>query len=74
MKKNQHVVPYSDGKWAVKKAWSDKVTKTFSTQKEAIDFGKDIAKNNKSELFIHWKTWRIRERNTYGDDNFPPKW
>ena len=32
----QHVVP-RDGKWGVRKSGSDKVTKTFDTQREAID-------------------------------------
>ncbi|MDD2516245.1 MAG: DUF2188 domain-containing protein [Candidatus Gracilibacteria bacterium] len=72
MSKNQHVVPYND-KWAVKKAGSDKITKSFDNQKNAIEYAKEIAKNNNSELFIHGKTGKIRERNSYGNDNFPPR-
>jgi len=61
---NQHVIP-SDGSWSVKKWWALKATKTFSTQKEAITYAKQVAKNKHSELFIHWKDWKIRERNSY---------
>ena len=69
---NQHVLPHSDG-WAVKKAGASRDTKVFAKQSEAISFAKDIAKNKKSELFIHSKDGRIRERNTYGQDKNPPR-
>lgn len=69
---NQHVLPRSDG-WAVKKAGASKDTKVFSKQSKAIDFAKDVAKNKGSELFIHSRDGRIRERNTYGKDKCPPR-
>ena len=71
-KKNQHIVKHKDG-WAVKGAGNEKATKVVSTQKKAIEIGTQIAKNQKSELLIHGKNGRIRERNTYGNDPFPPK-
>lgn len=71
-KKNQHVVPKGDN-WAVKGAGNEKVTKIVSTQKEAIKIARNIAINQGSEMFIHGENGQIRERNTYGNDNFPPK-
>ena len=50
--RNQHVVPAKDG-WAVKRAGSPKATKVFDTQEEAIEKGREIAKNQRSELLIH---------------------
>lgn len=71
-KRNQHVVPTKDG-WAVKRAGSPKVTKVFDTQREAIARGRAIAKNQRSELLIHGRDGRIREKNTYRRDLYPPK-
>ena len=71
-KRNQHVVPAKDG-WAVKRAGSPKATKVFATQKEAIEKGREIAKNHRSELLIHGRDGRIREKNTYGRDPYPPQ-
>ncbi|MEM1152146.1 MAG: DUF2188 domain-containing protein [Pseudomonadota bacterium] len=65
--KGQHVVP-NNGKWSVRKSGSSKVTGTFSTQKEAIDAGRSIAQNQRTELYIHREDGRIRERNSYGSD------
>ena len=72
MGKNQHVVPKGK-KWAVKGAGNEKATKVTDTQKEAIEIAKKIAKNEKSEVLIHGKDGKIRDKNSYGNDNYPPK-
>lgn len=64
-RKNQHVVP-NDGGWAIKGSGSKKATRVFSTQEQAIKAGRDIARRQGSELLIHGKDGRIREKNTYG--------
>lgn len=71
-KKNQHVVPHKDG-WAVRGAGNSKATSTHSTQGSAIEAAKAIAKNQSSEMFIHNRGGQIRDRNSYGNDPYPPK-
>jgi len=61
---NHHIIPVSDG-WAVKKAGSSRSSKVFSTQKKAISHGSKIARNNKTELFIHKSNGRIKSRKSY---------
>lgn len=73
MAKNQHITPHPNGGWQVKGAGNSKATIITNTQSEAIMIGKEIAKNQGSELFIHNKQGRIRERNSYGNDPYPPK-
>ena len=73
MGKNQHVTPHSGGGWQVKGAGNEKATKTFTTQKQAIDFGRSIARNQNSELLIHGRNGQIRDRDSYGNDPYPPK-
>ncbi|MDE0310604.1 MAG: DUF2188 domain-containing protein [Acidiferrobacterales bacterium] len=70
-RKGQHVVPRGD-KWAVRKTVSDRVTRNFDTQREAIKVAREFARNQKTELYIHGRDGRIRERDSYGDDPFPP--
>ena len=70
--KNQHVVPH-DGSWAIRGAGNEKPTKIVETQREAIQIAREISINQQSELFIHGRNGQIRERNTYGEDNNPPK-
>jgi uncharacterized protein YdaT len=71
-KRNQHVVPH-DGGWAVKGAGSARATVVVDTQKEAIDRARDIARNQGTELLVHSRDGRIRERDSHGSDPFPPK-
>lgn len=70
--KNQYVSPHKKG-WAVKGAGNSKATRVVSTQKEAIQIGRDIAINQKSELSIQGRNGKIREKNSYGNDSHPPK-
>ncbi len=70
--KDQHVVPHPDG-WAVKKEGAERATKVTKTQKEAIDKGRDIAKNQGTELNIHGKDGQIRQKDSYGSDPHPPE-
>lgn len=72
MGKNQHVVPDGDG-WGVKGAGNSKITKHTETQKQSIEIATNIAKNQGSELIIHGKDGKIRDRNSYGNDPYPPK-
>lgn len=71
-KRNQHVVPHDDG-WAVRGAGSQSASSVHRTQSEAIGAAQEIAQNQGSEMFIHGRDGRIRERNSYGDDPFPPR-
>lgn len=72
MGKNQHVVP-KDGKWQVIGEGNEKATATFDTQAEAIEKAREIAINQESEVVIHGKDGKIREKNNYGNDPYPPK-
>jgi len=72
MGKNQHVVPHGDD-WAVKGEGNGRATSVHSTQQEAIQHAREIARNQQSELLIHGTNGQIRERNSYGNDPFPPK-
>jgi len=71
-KAGQHVVP-SGSKWSVRKAGASRASGTFDTQKEAVARARDVAQKQKTELFIHGRDGRIRERNSYGKDPHPPK-
>jgi len=70
-KKNQHVVPHASG-WAVRGAGNERTTSVHGTQREAISAAREAAIRQGSEMLIHGENGRIRERNTYGKDPYPP--
>jgi uncharacterized protein YdaT len=72
MAKNQHVVKRDDG-WAVRGEGNSRDTSHHETQGDAIDAARDIAQNQRSEVVIHRADGRIRDRDSYGKDPFPPR-
>lgn len=72
MGKNVHVVPNGD-KWAVKTEKSEKAHRIADTQKDAINIGRGVAKNQQSELIIHRPNGQIRQKDSYGNDPCPPR-
>jgi uncharacterized protein YdaT len=71
-RRNQHVVPHTDG-WAVKPAGGARASSVHPTQSEAIERARELAKNQQSELLVHDRHGRIRERDSQGNDPHPPK-
>jgi len=72
MGKDIHVVKHGS-EWAAKKAGAERASIITPTQKESIDWAKQQAQKEKSEVIIHGENGQIRERNTYKKDPYPPK-
>jgi Uncharacterized protein conserved in bacteria (DUF2188) len=72
IKRSNHVVPLAS-KWAVKKSGSSKASKIFSSRDSAIIYGRELSKSEKTDLYIHKKNGMIQNRNSFGNDLYPPK-
>lgn len=72
MGKNQYVVHHGSD-WAVKGANNSKSTRVVSTQKEAMQIARDIARNQHSEMRVQNRNGQFRVCNSYGNDNCPPR-
>ena len=70
--KNQHVVKRDTG-WGVRGEGNTRDTVVKPTQNEAFEAAREIARNQSSEVFIHGRDGKIRDRNSYGNDPHPPK-
>jgi hypothetical protein len=71
-KKDVHTVPNPGGKGWVNKVGGE-VESRHRTKDHAVDRGRDIARDNKSEHAIHNKDGQISQKNSYGNDPNPPK-
>ena len=70
--KNQHVVQRDDG-WAVLGEGNSRDTARTDTQRQAIERVREIAINQGSEVVVHGRDGKIREKNSYGNDPHPPE-
>src|SRR3712207_469956 len=59
-----HVEPRENG-WAVVREGSERATSVHRTQSEAAKEGRDVARRDKTEFFLHAQDGRIREHNSY---------
>ena len=68
-----HVVPNPEGGWDVKRGGGEKASRHFETKQEAIDGGREISRNQGTELIIHNRDGRISQSDSHGNDPCPPK-
>ena len=62
-----HVVPGEKG-WRVEVEGASRARSTHGTQAEAARAGRVVARKNESELLVHGRDGKIRQRNTYRRD------
>lgn len=71
-KPDVHVTPRADG-WAVTREGNKKASAVLPTQEQAEKKGRNIARKDKTEFYLHNKQGQIRERDSYGSDPYPPR-
>jgi type IV secretory pathway TrbL component len=67
------VMPHQDGGWQVKRDGDSKASHHTDTQAQAIEFGREISRNQNTELQIHRANGQIRSSDSHGNDPYPPK-
>lgn len=70
--KNVHVVQRGN-QWGALREGASRTSGNFDTQAQAISAGRQMARSAKGELVIHGLDGKIRARDSYGNDTFPPK-
>jgi hypothetical protein len=73
MKKSQHVVPRTDGGWAVRKSGAARASKLFTNQREAVKYARDVAQKEGADMYLHRSDGTIQDRSSYGNDPHPAK-
>lgn len=72
--KERHIVPNSErGGWDSKRENAERVSKHFERKEDAVNWSKEKAKQEGSELIPHKKDGTIQNPNSYGNDPYPPK-
>ena len=69
--KNVHVTP-RDGRWAVEREDNQRASSLHDTQAEAEAAGRVTARAA-GRVYLHGRDGQIRERESYGNDPYPPR-
>ena len=70
---SHHIVPNPDGGWDVKRSGSDRASGHYDRKVDAESAGREISRNQGTELTIHGKDGKIQRKDSHGNDPFPPK-
>jgi len=73
IKKPIHTVPGENGGWANKREGVKTPISSAGTKAEALAIGREQAKKDGTEHVIHNKNGQISQKNSYGNDKFPPR-
>ena len=71
--KSHHVVPNPAGGWDVKRGGGERASGHFDTKTQAVDRGREIRRNQGTELRIHNRDGRIASSDSHGNDPNPPR-
>lgn len=72
MGKNIHIVP-SGNRWAVKIEGVKQPLSTHRTKSLADQNARPEARRQQGELVIHGRDGRIQDKDSFGNDPFPPR-
>lgn len=67
-KRSVHVTPRGN-KWAIVREGSERASSLHDTQKQAEKKGRETARRDKVEFYLHNQQGQIRDRDSYGPDS-----
>ena len=73
MGKNIHVTKRPDGNWQAIGEGNSRASYVTKTQEQARLKAREQAIKNRSDVVIHGVNGKIRARDSYGNDPYPPK-
>ena len=68
MANSHHVVPNPQGGWDFKRAGSKRAIKHFDRKQDAVDYGRVVSRNQRTEFVIHRQDGTIQRKDSHGND------
>lgn len=72
-RKNVWVSPRPDGDWEVQREGSQHPTRVTERKSDAERIARDLARRDSVEVIVQGSDGRIKQRDSYGNDPFPPR-
>ncbi|KAA1378568.1 DUF2188 domain-containing protein [Aeromicrobium fastidiosum] len=71
--KGVHITRRDDGRWNVIRDNAERASSVHDTQADATTAGRETARRESTELYVHGRDGQIRDRDSYGNDPYPPR-
>ncbi len=72
-RQSHHIVHNRNGGWDVRRGGSERSSGHFDIKDDAVDAGREISRNQGTELVIHGEDGRIQQSDSHGHDPNPPR-
>ena len=67
-KRTNHVLPNPRGGWSVLKSGASRAARVFETKQAAVTYGRTLARNEHSNLYVHRSDGTISETASYASN------
>ena len=64
-KASRHVIANLKGGWSVRQYGAARATRVFATQEDAVKFGRNLAKKEGTEFYVHRAHGTVRRKDSY---------
>ena len=71
--KYKHVLS-SNGRWVIKEEGNENFFFIYDTKEEAVYRAMEIARRERSDLFVHTQQGKVEFRRSYENDQYPANW
>jgi uncharacterized protein YdaT len=64
---------HKNGQWVNEVEGGDRASSAHTTKEQAVQRGRELASNRRTEHVVHNMDGSIAYRNSYGNDPYPPR-
>lgn len=72
-RKTYHVIADPNGGWSVIRGGSERASRHFAVKKEAIEWGRQASRNQRTEFVVHRKDGTIESKDSPGNTPLPAR-
>jgi Uncharacterized protein conserved in bacteria (DUF2188) len=69
--RNRHVITNLAGGWSVHASGASRASRRFDKQSDAVRYARDLARRERTDLYVHRRDGTVSRRDSYGDDRSP---
>jgi hypothetical protein len=66
--KDRHVITNIGGGWSVHLSGASRASRIFDTQADAVRYARDLARRERTDLYVHRRDGTVRHKDSYADD------
>ena len=66
--RDRHVITNLAGGWSVRWSGSSRASRIFDTQADAVKYARDLARQERTNLYVHRRDGTVSHRHSYGDN------